>query len=94
MELDISIKSIFGIDLLINYSLLVCLIVLPDIVYLNQKGKFTISALIIILLLTLCSKNITIETKACAQLSVPNVKSNTSRLANPSSAVTTNNNAM
>lgn len=54
---------------------------------------FTISALIIILLLVLCAPNITIESKASAQLSVPNVKSNTSRLANPSSAVATNNNA-
>ena len=55
---------------------------------------FTISALIIILLLALCAQNITIESKASAQLPVPNVKSNTSRLANPSSAVTTNNNAI
>jgi hypothetical protein len=55
---------------------------------------FTISALIIILLLALCPQNITIESKASAQLPVPNVKSNTSRLANPSSAVTTNNNAI
>jgi len=51
---------------------------------------FTISALIIILLLALCSQNITIESKASAQLPVSNVKSNTSRLANPSSAVTNN----
>src|SRR5215831_5530802 len=46
---------------------------------------FTISILIIILLLVLCPQNITIESKASAQLPVPNVKSNTS-------AVTTNNN--
>ena len=52
---------------------------------------FTISALIIILLLALCPQNITIESKASAQLPVPDVKSNTSRLANPSSAVTNNN---
>jgi hypothetical protein len=51
---------------------------------------FTISALIIILLLALCPQNITIESKASAQLPVSNVKSNTSRLANPSSAVTNN----
>jgi hypothetical protein len=55
---------------------------------------FTISALIIILSLALCTQNITIESKASAQLPVPNVKSNTSRLANPSSAVTTDNNAI
>src|SRR5215813_11068784 len=48
---------------------------------------FTISILIIILLLVLCPQNITIESKASAQLPVPNVKSNTS-------AVTTNNNAI
>src|SRR5215469_1797233 len=52
---------------------------------------FTISVLIIILLLALCPQNITIESKASAQLPV---KSNTSRLANPSSAVTTNNDAI
>jgi len=51
---------------------------------------FTISALIIILLLALCPQNITIESKASAQLPVSNVKSNTSRLANLSSAVTNN----
>jgi hypothetical protein len=50
---------------------------------------FTISALTIILLLALCPQNITIESKAFAQFPVPNVKS---RLANPSSAVTINNN--
>ena len=50
---------------------------------------FTISALIIILLLALCHQNITSE--ASAQLPIPNVKSNTSSLANPSSAVTINN---
>jgi hypothetical protein len=55
---------------------------------------FTISALIIILLLALCVQNITIGSKASAQDPVPNVKSNTSRLANPSSAVTANNNAI
>jgi hypothetical protein len=55
---------------------------------------FTISSSIIILLQALCPQNINIKTKACAQLPVPNVKSNTSRLVNPSSAVTTNNNAM
>src|SRR5215467_2975817 len=55
---------------------------------------FTISALMIILLLALCPQNITIESKASAQLPISNVKSNTSRLANPSSAVTTNNNAV
>src|SRR5215472_1983179 len=55
---------------------------------------FTTSTLIIILLLALCPQNITIESKASAQLPVPDVKSNTSRLANPSSAVTTNNNAI
>ena len=48
---------------------------------------FTISALIIILLLALCPQNITIESKASAQLPVSNIKSNTSRLANPSSGV-------
>jgi hypothetical protein len=54
---------------------------------------FTISALIIIL--ALCPQTITIESKASAQLPVPNVKSNTSSLANPSSsAVTTSNNAI
>jgi hypothetical protein len=53
-----------------------------------------ISALIIVLLLALCPQNITTESKAFAQLPVPNVKSNSSRLANPSSAVTTNNNAI
>ncbi len=53
-----------------------------------------ISALIIILLLALCPQNITIGSKASAQLPVPNIKSNTSRLANPSSAVTTGNNAI
>ena len=55
---------------------------------------FTISALMIILLLALCPQNITIESKASAQIPALNVKSNTSRLANPSSAVTTNNNAV
>jgi hypothetical protein len=55
---------------------------------------FTISASIIILLLALCTQNITIGSKASAQHTVANVKSNTSRLANPSSAVTTNNNAL
>jgi hypothetical protein len=55
---------------------------------------FTISALIITLLLALCPQNITIESKASAQLPIPNVKSNTSRLTNPSSAVTTDNNAI
>jgi hypothetical protein len=55
---------------------------------------FTISALIIILSLALCPQNITIESKASAQLPVSNIKSNTSRLANPSSAVTTSNNAI
>ena len=55
---------------------------------------FTISTLIIILLLALCLQNITIETKASVPVPVPNVESNTSRLANPSSVVTTNNNAM
>jgi hypothetical protein len=55
---------------------------------------FTISALTIILLLALCPQNITIELKASAQLPVTSVESNTSRLANPSSAITTNNNAI
>ena len=55
---------------------------------------FTISALIIVLLLALYPQNITIDSKAFAQLPVPNVKSNTSRLANPSSTVTSNNNAI
>lgn len=55
---------------------------------------FTISALIIVLLLALYPQNIIINSKAFAQLPVPNVKSNTSRLANPSSAVTSNNNAI
>jgi hypothetical protein len=55
---------------------------------------FTTSTLIIFLLLALCPQNITIESKASAQLPVPDVKSNTSRLANPSSTVTTNNNAI
>ena len=55
---------------------------------------FTLSALMFILLLASCPQNITIESKASAQLPVPNVKSNTSRLVNPSSAVTTNNNAI
>src|SRR5215467_6281969 len=55
---------------------------------------FTISTLMIILLLALYPQNITIESKASAQLPISNVKSNTSRLANPSSAVTTNNNAV
>ena len=55
---------------------------------------FTISTLMIILLLALYPQNNTIELKASAQLPVPNVKSNTSGLANPSSAVTTNNNAI
>jgi hypothetical protein len=48
----------------------------------------------LIIISALCPRNITVETKACAQLSVPSVKSNTSRLSNPSSAVTTNNNAI
>jgi hypothetical protein len=55
---------------------------------------FMTSALTIILLLALCPQNITIESKASAQLPVPNVKSNTSRLGNTSSAITTNNNAI
>ena len=55
---------------------------------------FTISALIIVLLLALCPQNITIDSKAFARLLIPNVKSNTSRLANPSSAVTSNSNAI
>ena len=55
---------------------------------------FTISALIITLWVALCSQNITIESKASAQLPVLNIKSNTSRIANPSSAVTTNNSAV
>ncbi|MFZ0514737.1 MAG: hypothetical protein WAM14_24245 [Candidatus Nitrosopolaris sp.] len=55
---------------------------------------FTISALIIVLLLALYHQNIIIDSKAFAQLPVPNVKSNTSRLANPSSAVASNNNAI
>ena len=55
---------------------------------------FTLSTLIIILLLELCLQNITIEIKASVPVPVPNVELNTSRLANPSSAVTTNNNAM
>jgi hypothetical protein len=50
---------------------------------------FTISALI-----ALCPQNITIQTKASVQLPIPNVESNTSRLANPSLLVTANNNAM
>jgi len=52
---------------------------------------FTISVLMIILLLALSPQNITVESKASAQLPVPNVKSNTSKLANRSSPVTTNN---
>ena len=55
---------------------------------------FTISTLMIILLLALYPQNNTIESKASAQLPVSNAKSNTSRLASPSSAVTTNNNAI
>ena len=55
---------------------------------------FTISTLIIILLLASRLQNITIETKASVPVPVSSVESNTSRLANPSSAVTTNNNAM
>jgi hypothetical protein len=50
---------------------------------------FTISALIIILLLALCTHNITIELKASAQRPVTNAELNTSRLANASSPVTT-----
>jgi hypothetical protein len=45
----------------------------------------------IIILLALSPQNITVESKASAQLPVPNVKSNTSKLANRSSPVTTNN---
>jgi len=54
----------------------------------------TISIPIIVLLLALCTtnQNITIGSKAFAQHPAPNVKSNTSSLANPSSAVTINNN--
>jgi hypothetical protein len=59
----------------------------------TQYHIFTISAFIIILLLALCLQNISIESKASAQLPVPNVTSNTSRIVNPS-AVTTNNNAI
>ena len=55
---------------------------------------FTISALIIVLLIALYPQNIIIDLKAFAQLPVPNVKSNTSRLASPSSAVTSSNNAI
>jgi lipopolysaccharide export LptBFGC system permease protein LptF len=52
---------------------------------------FMISALIIVLLLALSPQNISTESKAFAQLPVQNAKSNASRLANPSSAITTNN---
>jgi len=55
---------------------------------------FTLSALMFILLLVSCPQNITIESKASAQLPVPDVKSSTSSLANPSSQDTTNNNAI
>ena len=55
---------------------------------------FTISALIIVLLLASYPQNSIIDSKAFAQLPVTNVKSNTSSLANPSSAVTANNNAI
>jgi lipopolysaccharide export LptBFGC system permease protein LptF len=55
---------------------------------------FMISALIIVLLLALSPQNISTESRAFAQLPVQNVKSNTSRLANPSFAVTTNNNGI
>ena len=55
---------------------------------------FTLSALMFILLLVSCPQNITIESKASAQLPVPDVKSSTSSLANPSSQNTTNNNAI
>ena len=51
---------------------------------------FTTSALIILLLAS-CLQNITIESKASAQLPVPSVNPNTSRLANPSSVVATSN---
>jgi hypothetical protein len=55
---------------------------------------FTISPLIIILLLALCPQNITIESKVSAQLPVPNVMPITPRLVNSSSVVNANNNAM
>lgn len=53
----------------------------------------TTSVLIVTLLLALCSQNITFHSKAYAQLPVPNVKSNASRIIT-SAAVTSNNNAI
>lgn len=52
---------------------------------------FTISALIVVLLLASCPENITIDSKAFAQFPVPNVNPNT-LLANPPS-ITSNDNA-
>ena len=46
--------------------------------------------IILLLLLALCTQNIIIDSKAFAQLPVPNVKSNTSRII--TSSVATNNN--
>ena len=57
------------------------------------KYFFLLSIPIIVLLLVLCTtnQNITVGSKVFAQLPVSNVKSNTSRLAIPSPAVTANN---
>ncbi|HEY7081625.1 MAG TPA: hypothetical protein VH500_18180 [Nitrososphaeraceae archaeon] len=52
---------------------------------------FMISVLTVILLLALCLQNITIESKASAQLPVPSLNPNSSILTNPSPAVTTSN---
>ena len=54
---------------------------------------FTMSVFTIALLLALCSQNIAFHSKAYAQLPVPNVKSNSSRII-PFVAATSNNNAI
>jgi hypothetical protein len=54
---------------------------------------FTMSVFTIALLITLCSQNVTFHSKAYAQLPVPNVKSNASRIIT-SAAATSNNNAI
>jgi hypothetical protein len=55
---------------------------------------FTVSVLIVALLfLSVCSQNITFHSKAYAQLPLPNVKSNASRIIT-SAAATSNNNAI
>ena len=48
-KLDFSINEVICVDILINYTLLICLIILPNSVYLKEKASIGMLICLIIL---------------------------------------------